>query len=218
MAALGREVGAIGTRAGVELFVRYHMVEQAPALRLGGIEPARGEHEVERPAQTDEAGQALRAAAAGRQAVAGMLAADARALSGKHRVAGDDDLHAAGQREALHRRHDGQRRKFEAARHLVDAADEGSERLGRAAPVQHLVEVGAGAELLAVRIQQHGTHRRVGLEAVHAVAQPVQQFGRDAVELVGPVERQHPHPAVHRNQHSFRHRPVPVTSVPCTIA
>ena len=218
MAALGGEVGAIGARAFVQLRVRHDMVEEAPALGLGRVEPAGGEHEVERPAQPDQAGQALRAAAAGRQAVAGVLAADARALGGEHRVAGDDDLHAAGQRESLHRRHDGQRRGLEAPRRLVDGADEGGKRLGGLAPVEHLVEVGAGAELPAVRVQQHGAHRGVRLEPVHAVPQPVQQFGRDAVELVRPVEGQHPHPAIHRNQHSFRHRPLPATTLPYTIA
>ena len=125
VAALGGEVGAIGARAFVQLRVRHDMVEEAPALGLGRVEPAGGEHEVERPAQPDDARKPLRAAAARRQAVAGVLATNARALGGEHRVAGDDDLHAAGQRQPLHRRHDGQRRSLEAPRRLVDGADEG---------------------------------------------------------------------------------------------
>ena len=114
-----------------------------------------------------------------------MLVAEAGRAGGEDDVAGEHQLEAAGQAQALARGYHRQRAGLEAAQHRVTEGDEAGELLGAVPKPADLVEVGTGAEMPALRPDQHRAHaafRR--LEFLERAGKGDMHRRRQAVELV----------------------------------
>jgi hypothetical protein len=164
----------------------HDLGQQAHSQRLGVLDDAPGEDEVQAATQADDAGQALRSAIDERDPPAPLGEAELRPLGRDAQVAPQRQLQAAGQAPAGDRgdRGLGRRQTGEAQRaaRVGEARGEGLDRL----------EVGPGAERDVAGAREH-EHAGlvVGLEAEVAVAQRLGGLPVDRIAALGTVDGQH---------------------------
>jgi hypothetical protein len=158
LAAAQRHLVAVVQRRLRQLLRVAQVVDQAHRVRVLRRQPARREQQVERAAQADQPRQPLAAAPARHQAELRVLVTEARRRRGEDHVAGQHQFQPAGQAQAVAGRHHRQRAGFHAAQHAVAMGQEGRQRLGVLAQGLHLLQVGPGAELRALRAQQQHAH------------------------------------------------------------
>src|SRR5436190_9268122 len=156
-----------------------HLGDDAPVERLGGVDDAAAEDQVEAAAKPDDARQPLGPAVDERDAPAPFGESELRALGGDPQVAPQRQLEAAGQAPA---RDGGDRRLRGGAAGEAERA-----RLAHQARAERVdrLEVGAGTERHTTRAgdDQHAC-AVVGLELLERV---LQRVGRRPVDGVAPL-------------------------------
>ena len=136
---------------GVQLLVRHDPVDQADRQRFLSADRLPGEHQPLGEARADAARRPLRAAEAGIDADAGFGKRQRRLRRGDDRVAGERELDAAAERQAMQARDDRLRAGLDRAEQRLAALGELRDGVdGPRLDVAHEeADVGAGDERLA---------------------------------------------------------------------
>ena len=193
--ASGR-VGAdpLGDLAGLaeHLVGRHEVVDHAEPVRLLGAEPLAGEHQLGGPGRRQRPRQPEQPAGRRDDAPGHLGEPELRVRRRDDEVAGQDQLGAAGQREAGHR---GDHRLGARVAHPPGEPALLGGELGPAAGGQRL-EVGAGAEVGPRAGEDRDPDLRIGLERRRRLAELAGEVGVDRVALLRPVERDRRDPPV----------------------
>ena len=132
---------------------------------------------IERTSRPDQAWQALAAAPARHEAVLGMLIAEAGRRAGKCHVGGEHEFQPSGQAQSLDSGNDRQRTGFERRQFRMSAGDELCRGIAVFAGGLDLVEIGAGAEVLALGADQDCADGLVGSRSPHVPHRSTARFG-----------------------------------------
>ena len=147
--------------AAAQLALRHQLVHQAEAQRLVRAYRFSGQHHFHRRAHADQAHAAHRAAESGMDTELHLRKAERHPLviDGDAVAAGEGELEAAAQREAVNRRDGGAAERLEAVEHLLAGVNQAIAALG-AGDAGEFLDVGAGDEAALLGRQHHDTARR----------------------------------------------------------
>ena len=191
-----------------------HAVDQAHRLGLGAADVAAGVGHLARPALADDAGQALQDADVGGEAHVDLLERELRARGGVAQVAGDGEVEAGADADALDRGEDGDTAALDGGEDVLEVEDQPAQRLARPAGVgavgghaldlaEHR-EVDARAEVLPGAGEDDDPHARVGVERGEGVAQLAPQRAVERVRGLGALEAHRRDAAVVRDRQRGR--------------
>jgi 6,7-dimethyl-8-ribityllumazine synthase len=191
--AFERERGHGGDGRGEDLGTNHQVgggddfFGEAEAQSFGGGDDFGGEHELERGAAADEAGEALRAAVAGDEAELELGQAEAGLVAGEAEGAGEGELAAAAEGDAVDAGDDWLAAAFDLGEDLLAAL--GDAAAGGGVGVDEAADVGPGGEgAVAGSGEQDDVDGVVRGEDGEDALELVEHGGVEGVEHVGAVE------------------------------
>ncbi len=169
------------------------VVHQAEAPRLAGVHLPAGEDEVESVGHADQARQALGAAEAGEEAELHLGEAELRlrVLGRDAALAGQGELEATAEAGAMDRGDGGERQGDEALHQLVAAPQHGVD-VRRVDQRQQLLEIGPGHEAVGLAGVEDEPLRALALDAVDLGFEPLEEAGREGVDLLSGIVQAQP--------------------------